>query len=158
MEGVTVRPATAADLDAAVALCDAKRALYAGWQPVFHRVAAGASASQKAFMAGHLARPESLLLIAEDGGVAGFLWAKLVDAPPVYNPGGQVIMVDDFVVRAPADWATAGRALLDEAVRWGQGRGAVLLNVICGPQDAPKRALMTGTGMTVATEWFVRPV
>ena len=155
---MTVRPATVADLDEAVALCDAKRAQYALWQPVFHRVAAGAAASQRTYMEGNLARPECLLLVADDGAVAGFLWARLVDAPPVYNPGGKVILVDDFVVRSPADWEVAGRALLGEAVRWGKGFGAALLNVICGPQDLAKRALLTSTEMTVATEWFVKPL
>lgn len=155
---MTIRPATVADLDAAVALCDAKRAQYAGYQPVFHRVAAGAGANQRKFMEGNLGRPESLLLVAEDGGIAGFLWARLVDAPPVYDPGGKVILVDDFVVRSPADWDTAGRALLAEAVRWGRGFGAVLLNVICGPKDLAKRGLLTSTEMTVATEWFVKPL
>jgi len=153
-----IRPAVAADLDAVVVLCDAKRALYAGWQPVFHRIADGASVAQRKFFEGNLARTESLLLVADHGGLQGFIWARLVDAPPVYNPGGKVIMVDDFVVRTPGDWATTGKALLDEAVRWGRGHGAVLLNVICGPQDLAKRDLMTGTGMTVATEWFVRPL
>jgi len=153
-----IRPATAADLDAAVALCDAKRAQYAIWQPVFHRVADGAAASQKKFMEGNLGRPDSLLLVSDDGAIAGFLWARLVDAPPVYDPGGKVIMVDDFVVRAAADWDTTGRALLDEAVRWGRGFGAVLLNVVCGPHDHPKRALLMATEMTVASEWFVKPL
>ena len=155
---MTIRPATVADLDAAVALCDAKRAQYAVYQPVFHRVADGAAANQRKFMEGNLSRPESLLLVADDGTVAGFLWARLVDAPPVYNPGGKVIMVDDFVVRTPGDWDTIGRALLDAAVLWGKKQGSVLLNVICGPRDTAKRALMTSTGMTVATEWFVKPL
>lgn len=155
---MTIRPATVAELDAAVALCDAKRRQYEIWQPVFHHVADGASASQRKFLEGNLVRPESLLLVADDGATAGFLWARLVDAPPVYDPGGKVIMVDDFVVRAPGDWGTTGKALLEEAVRWGRGHGAVLLNVVCGPHDHPKRALMVATEMTVASEWFVKPL
>jgi GNAT superfamily N-acetyltransferase len=150
-----IRRAAPADLDAVVALCDAKRAQYAAWQPVFHRPATNAAANQRPFLENRLGEPDSLLLVADEGGVAGFLWAKVVGAPPVYDPGGPVVMVDDFVVARPDRWATTGRALLEEAMGWGKDRGAVLVNVVCGPRDERKRELLTTLGLSVASEWFV---
>ena len=93
----------------------------------------------------------------ESGAVRGFIWGKVVDAPPVYDPGGKVCMVDDFVVREPALWAAVGRALLDEVRRLARERGAVLVVVVCGPHDQPKRALLAMDDFTVASEWHVRP-
>lgn len=145
-------------MDAIVALIDAKRAQYAGYQPVFHKAAAGAAAMQRPFLAGLIANPDFSCLTAEDGEkVVGFLQGRAVKAPPVYDPGGLVLMVDDFVVADPTLWPTVGRALLDEARRVGAARGAVLVNVVCGPLDAPKRAMLAAAGLSVASEWHVGP-
>ncbi len=159
MTGMTIRPSAAPDLDAVLDLLDAKRVRYAGWQPVFHRPAAGAKEMQRPFVGSLFTKPDFICLTAEvDGKVAGFLQGRIVSAPPVYDPGGPVLMIDDFVVADEAQWPTAGRALVDDARRIAKERGVVLVNVVCGPRDEPKRRMLRDAGLTVASEWFVAPI
>ncbi len=156
---LTVRPAVAADLDAILALLEAKRQRYAVWQPVFHRPMAGAGAMQRPFILGLFTNPDFICLTAEsDGRVAGFAQGRVVNAPPVYDPGGKVLMIDDFVVGDETLWPTAGAAILDEARRLARSRGVVLVNAVCGPKDEPKRRMLHEAGLTVASEWLVAPV
>jgi hypothetical protein len=58
-------------------------------------------------------------------------------------------------VSEPGSWPTAGKTLLLEAKAWGKAQGAVLANVVCGPKDEAKRALLEGLGLSVASEWRV---
>lgn len=153
---VSVRKAEAKDLDAMVALSAAKRVEYAKAQPVFHKIAKDADAKQKAFLQDQLAKADQCFLVHNEGGkVDAWINGRLVTAPPVYEPGGRVLLVDDFCVSKPELWATAGRALLLEAKAWAKGQGVVLVNVVCGPEDAPKRALLKALGLGVASEWHV---
>lgn len=156
---MTIRPSRPEDLDAILELLDAKRVTYAKWQPVFHRPADGAKEMQRPFIGSLFTHPEFICLTAEAAGtVTGFLQGRITKAPPVYDPGGPVLMIDDFVVSDPALWPGAGRALVDEAKRLAASRGAVLINVVCGPRDDPKRRVLIDAGLTVASEWFVSPI
>ena len=47
--------------------------------------------------------------------------------------------------------------LLDEAVRWGKGHGAVLLNVICGPKDIAKITVRCSQATLEHAGWPYRP-
>jgi hypothetical protein len=153
---MSTRRAAEADLDAMVALAAAKRTEYAGYQPRFHKVAPDADAKQRLFLKDQLSRPDTLLLIHEDRGtIDGWIYGRLVNAPPVYEPGGRILFVDDFAVASPALWPTAGKALLVDAKAWGKAQGAVLANVVCGPKDEPKRGLLESLGLGVASEWRV---
>ena len=90
--------------------------------------------------------------------IQGFLIASVVNAPPVYAPGGPVCMIDDFAVNPRSEWQTIGAALLAEAQTRSQARGAVLSVVVCGHLDEPKRAMLHGLGFAVASEWYVSPL
>ena len=81
-----------------------------------------------------------------------------MDAPPVYDPGGKVCFVDDFMVEDPGLWATVGRELLDRVLEAAKEKGAVLANVVCRPMDEAERSLLSGKGFSVASEWHVKPV
>ena len=72
------------------------------------------------------------------GSIDGFVIAALMDAPPVYDPGGLTCLIDDFVVADGRDWQTIGLALLAEANRQARERGAAQTVVVCGHQDQPK--------------------
>jgi hypothetical protein len=153
---VQIRKAEGKDVDAMVALSAAKRVEYAKAQPIFHKIAPDADAKQKAFLSSQLDKADQCFLVHSEGGTLdAWINGRLVSAPPVYEPGGRVLLVDDFCVAKPELWASAGKALLLEAKAWAKGQGAVLVNVVCGPEDAPKRALLKELGLGVASEWHV---
>ncbi len=156
---MSIRPATTDDISRMVELSDLSRTRYAHYSPVFWRKAQGASEKQSLFFQAQLARDNIIILVSEEAsGTEGFVIASLVDAPPVYDPGGKVCMVDDFMVSAPALWPTVGRALLTEATAQAKARGAVLSVVVCGHQDEPKRAMLNASGAAIASEWYTNPI
>jgi ribosomal protein S18 acetylase RimI-like enzyme len=155
----TVRKAEISDLEAILALGLQKGKQYQEYQPLFHRLADDLNAMSAPYMKHLIESDKEIVLVATEGPeVLGFIHARLVDAPPVYDPGGQVSSIDEFVVRAPDLWPGAGKMLLDEAIARSQAKGAVLGNVVCGPKDTPKRQMLIDAGYDVASEWFVKPI
>lgn len=154
-----IRQATTHDMDAMVALGEQKRTRYEQFQPVFWRKAPDSAAKAGAFLAAQLTRDNVIALVHQrDGAVDGFVVAALVPSPPVYAPGGPTLAIDDFWVDGGADWEGVGAALLAEAVRLGKERGAAQLNVVTGHLDEPKRAMLQAAGLTMASEWWVKPL
>jgi GNAT superfamily N-acetyltransferase len=155
-----VRAATTGDAARMAELAERSREEYRHHAPVFHRPKPGASEGHRAYLAGQIDDAETHIALvheADDAHVDAFLIAALVDAPPVYDPGGQTLLVDDFVVEEPALWALVGRSLLDAAIAAAEPRGAVQSVVVCGPHDRPKRDMLLHTGHFVASEWFTKP-
>jgi hypothetical protein len=152
-----VRPASQADLPAILDLAEAKREEYQRYQPTFWRKAGASRAKHEAFLTGLLEDAAVLLRVHEHAGVVdGFIIGHLPTPPPVYDPGGPVLLVDDFATRDAQDWATVGAALLAAVTAEAKARGALLAVVICGHLDAPKRAMLAGAGYGVASEWHTR--
>jgi GNAT superfamily N-acetyltransferase len=152
-----IRGAREADVPAMEALAEKKRSQYETYQPIFHRQAKDASQKHSEFLKSLLSNKEAILLVSDSqGSIQGFIYANIVMAPPVYNPGGKVCMVDDFVVSKPEEWQSVGKALLETALARAKAQGAVLGNVVCGPTDLPKRALLESLGYSVASEWHVK--
>lgn len=150
-----VRAAAPADVDALVALSAAKRAAYARLQPTFWRPARGADDAQRAWFRALVTRPDTLVLVAtEHGTVRGFVIGKVHPAPPVYDPGGLTVTVDDFCVEADA-WPAVGGRLLGELRERAAARGAVQVVVVCGAHDREKTALMLAAGLSPASTWYV---
>jgi GNAT superfamily N-acetyltransferase len=155
----TILPATPDHVDAMVALSEAKRTLYAAYQPTFWRKAPDSAAVQTPYFHTLLARASIVAFVAQAGAqqgapIVGFVIASIVPAPAVYDPGGLTCMIDDFCVAEPAQWATVGRALLTAATAAARARGATQTVVVAGAQDAPKRAALIAAGLTVASEWY----
>ncbi len=151
-----IRPAQAADVPQLVALSEQKRAEYPQHQPVFWRQAAGATEKQTPYFERQVAGNRTIALVYEqDGTIGGFIIGTLMDAPPVYDPGGPVCTIDDFTVGDATEWPRIGRALLDEVTRAAKAREAVLVIVVTGHHDEPKRAMLAASGCTVASEWWV---
>jgi GNAT superfamily N-acetyltransferase len=156
---VEVRPAAPGDVDAVVRLAAARRAQYETYQPVFWRPAADAAARQRPYLAGLIDDPAVISLVAVTGrDVAGFAIATVAPAPPVYDPGGLTCMLDDFAVADPRDWPTVGVALLRAVSRAAQERGAAQVVVVTAQLDEAKRAVLAASGLSVASEWWVRPL
>lgn len=154
-----IRKAEERDVDAMASLAAIKREQYETYQPVFHKRAKDATETHRSYLPALLKKDNALLLVAEiKGKVVGFIYASLIKAPPVYDPGGLVCSVDDFCVEDGTSWNTVGRSLLEEAIKRGKERGAALVIVVCGPLDTPKRSLLTAYGLTVASEWHVASI
>lgn len=154
-----IRPATDADLDAMLALADEKRTEYAQYASTFWCKAADGPLKQREHFRGLLTQPNIIALVSEaDGAIAGFVLGSIVDAPPVYDPGTQVCVIDDFTVAQPEQWPTIGRALLAAIRQHAAARQADLTVVVCGHLDQAKRAMLQSAGFGIASEWYVNPL
>ncbi len=148
-----IREATRNEVPAMVVLSARKRREYAAYSPRMWHPASDADERQHAFFLDQLNNPTCLALVHEmDERINGFIIARLVGAPPVYNPGGKVCMIDDFVVADNELWATVGIALRNEAQRRAVERGAVLSITVCGQRDLPKRAALLEADAHVASQ------
>lgn len=153
----TVRPAAADDVPRMAELADLKRTEYERFSPTFWRKAEGAVGGQMKFFRDLLERPNVIALVWGEGEIDGFIIGSVVPPPPVYHPGKNVCVIDDFVVSSPEKWATVGTALLN-AVRERAGeQGANLSVVISAHLDEPKRAMLRENGFAIASEWYVNP-
>lgn len=154
-----IRRATQEDVPRMVELSDAKRTEYAQYAPTFWRKAPDGAEKQALFFRSLLAQSHVIALVHDEGpDVTGFIIASMTTAPPVYDPGGPVCVIDDFTVVEPDAWPTIGAALLTEARSQAQARGVVLAIVVCGHLDEPKRMMLSECGYRVASEWYVHPL
>ena len=155
-----IRKATLEDVPEIARLSSLKRKQYEQYQPVFHKEAEGALEKQSLFLKDNITKDHLMVLVHDEAGkkINGFIIGAIVNAPPVYNPGGKVCLVDDFMVEDPSLWATVGVLLLNQVVELGKEKGAVLANVVCGPMDQPKREMLDKFGFDVATEWHVKSI
>jgi hypothetical protein len=157
---MTLRKAAADDIKDIASISSLKRKQYERYQPQFHKEAEGAVELQTNFLRDSLPKGNVIALVHVDGEqkINGFIIGAIVDSPPVYNPGGKVCFVDDFMVSDPSLWGTVGKALLDRVIELGKEKGAVLANVVCGPLDKPKKEMLDQNGFGVATEWNVKSI
>jgi hypothetical protein len=154
-----IRRATLDDVDGMVELAQDKRLRYETYEPTFWRVAPDARLSHRPYLA-HMVRLESSLCLVSDlgdGTLDGFIIGKVVAAPPVYDPGGPTLVVDDFWVRGGQGWESIGEALFAAACREARHQfKAVQVVVVSGREDTAKRTWLGRAGLHVATEWWVR--
>lgn len=158
-DGSVLMEATADDVADIAALAALRREAYEAAQPQFWRCAADAVERHLPWLTAQVENPDVVSLVARSGAsLDGFVFASLVGAPPVYDPGGPTGFVDDFVVADPSLWPTIGRDLLDEVKRRLAARGVAQVVVVCGHHDEAKRAPLLAAGLTVASEWLVAPL
>jgi len=140
-----------------IELMDERRRLYEIYQPTFWRRAPNARSAQAAFFKTQVSDTRNaIVLVCEDASVfRGFVIVNLIEAPPVYAPGGKICMLDDFAV-THNDWDETGRALLSEARSLARATGAVQGVVVCGHLDEAKRNFLRSEGFSIASEWFVK--
>jgi GNAT superfamily N-acetyltransferase len=156
-EGV-IRRAEARDVAAMVELSERKRLEYQSYEPRFWRKAADSREKQTPHFERVLSGEQAIAFVHEgQGEVDGFIVGVLVEAPPVYDPGGLTCLVDDFVVDAQ-DWDTVGAALLAAVEREAGLRGAVQTVVVCGHRDEAKRAALAGERFSLTSEWYTRGI
>lgn len=151
-----IRAAVEADIAAMARLSEQKRTEYEQYAPTFWRKAAEGTPRQMEFFAHLLQQPETIALVSEvEGDIRGFLIARVLEAPPVYDPGSRVAWIDDFCVADVADWETVGKNLLQSAREQAEEGGARLAVVICAHLDQPKREMLRGMGFSIAAETWV---
>jgi hypothetical protein len=153
---VVVRVADVADLEKILVIADRRRRQYASYQPQFWNPAPDALDKQRAYFGSLLDDPETLFAVSISADqVDGFIIARLVPAPPVYDPGGATCLVDDFTVNDTDSWPAAGPLLLAMVRSWAAVRGAVQLVVVTAGSDEPKRAVLRTVDLSVGSEWWV---
>jgi hypothetical protein len=150
-----VRPAEARDAAAVVDLAVGVRAPYQRYQPSLWRRAGASREEHLAAVAALTGDPAVPTLVHEAAGrVGGYAFGTITPAPPVYDPGGPVSVVDDFATDRRD--AAAAPALLEAISRYGHERGTVLTVVIAGQADTTKRRLIAEHGFRQASEFYTR--
>ena len=153
-----IRRAVEDDIPGMVDLMDARRRLYETYQPTFWRPSPDANSRQTKYFAMLVSKKDAIVLICEDAGAfCGFIIASLIEAPPVYDPGGKTCVIDDFAVTRN-NWDRVGRALLREAQSIPREAGAVQAVVVCANLDESKRSFLVSEGLSIASEWFVKDI
>lgn len=142
-----IRLLTAADVPRVLELGEQKRREYAAYSPVFWHMSPHPRATFAPYMLSQIENPQVVALAYEQNGrVEGFV---LMNAH-----GG----IDDFTVAKPEMWLVAGAELLLAASAAAHQRGIPSLLVVCGAGDLPKRRMLASQGLTLATDWYVKPV
>jgi len=115
---MSIRSATSDDLGAMLTLADQKHTEYAQYAPTFWRKAVDGSTKQRAFFLSVLTKPNVIALVNEDNGsINGFLIASIIDAPPVYDPGSRVCLIDDFLNGTSIPYEIAQKKLVKTSWR-----------------------------------------
>lgn len=156
---VDILPAQLCDLDQVLNIAAARRLVYADFQPRFWRPASDARELQREHLASLLPDRRTGFLVARtQTQVTGFVIARLVSPPPVYDPGGLTCLVDDFAVSDSTHWKTLGPRLLAGARDWARERGASQIVVVTATRDEPKREALAASSLSPASEWWVGEV
>ena len=154
-----VRNATKSDIEAAIGLAESTRRQYQKYQPTFWRKASDSVDKTREFFNKLLEEAGTFFLVAVEGRqLLGFLVARKVPTPPVYAPGGDTYLVDDFCVVEPHHWLTIGEALLSHATTLIHEHGAAQVVVVCGDRDLPKAEMLRRSDLSIASSWWTKPL
>ncbi|MDO9336735.1 MAG: hypothetical protein Q7T61_10070 [Caulobacter sp.] len=154
---MAVRKATAADVEACAALLSAHREQLMAWNPRFWNPSAIAGPMTRAFL-GHQVQQAETFLVFERDGVEGFLIATPAANPPVFDPGGPSVLIDDFCVREGALWPEVGGALLGAAREGWREKGVAQVIAVCADADAAKKSFLQSQGLATTSVWLAAPV
>lgn len=156
MSDILIRRAVTADLPFMVSLSREKRLQYEKAQPQFWRHADDAEEMQLQWFGELLHNDQYILLVAEAvEKVDGFIIGQFITAPPVYQPGGLTLMIDDFCVSDDVLWPAVGGRLISEINSISRKKNVVQLLVTCGAHDQSKKQFLDELGLSVASEWYV---
>ena len=154
-----VRKAATTDIEAAVELVERSRRQFQKFQPTFWRKAAKSAATTEAFFTRLLSEPDTLFLVAVEGSQhQGFLIARKVANPPVFDPGGDTWLIDDFSVAEPHLWLSIGEALLSHATTLIHEYGGVQIVVVSADRDLAKTEMLRRADLTIASNWWTKPL
>jgi len=151
---IAVRDCTAADLEAVVHILEARREDYARYEPVFWKRKPGVARSSADYLRTWLNADRTVCLVAIQGeDVVGFLFGREAPTPPVYDAGPTAV-IDDYHVKSPELWPTAGAALLAEARARLKDMGFRQFVVVSGYKDHAKMVFLRDHRLSLASAWF----
>ena len=154
-----VRPANTTDIAATVELVERSRRQQQKYQPTFWRKAANSAATTEKFFTKLLTEADAIFLVAVEGSqLQGFLIARKFAAPPVFDPGGDSWLVDDFCVVEPRLWLTIGEALLSHVSTLIHEHGGVQIVVASADRDLAKTEMLRRSDLTIASNWWTKPL
>ena len=154
---LTIRSASAADVQAMSQLLAVKREQLETFEPVMWRPSEAAAKLTPAFFAHQLGQPNVIARAAEDSGrMLGFVIGVLQDAPPVFSPGGQSVLIDDFAVSEGPEADAAASGLLDAAINEARARGAIQIIAIAAARDERAVKWLEAKKLHVASQWWTR--
>ena len=154
-----IRRATASDIDAVVAIIESQRRQYQKFQPTFWHKAPDSAATSKGFFSRLLIDDQTYFLVStESRQILGFLIARKFPAPPVYVPGGDTWLIDDFSVSEPRHWLTIGEALLSHVSTLLHEHGAAQIVATCAERDLAKAEVLRRSDLTIASNWWTKPL
>ncbi|MGE0574357.1 MAG: GNAT family N-acetyltransferase [Reyranella sp.] len=154
-----VRKAQTADLKATVELAERSRRPLHKYQPTFWRKAANSTAATETFFTQLLTEPDTIFLVAVEGSRhLGFLIARKFPNPPVFDPGGDTWIIDDFCVAEPHLWLSIGEALLSYVSTLIHEHGGVQIVVVSADRDLAKTEMLRRSEMTIASNWWTKPL
>jgi GNAT superfamily N-acetyltransferase len=154
-----VRKAETTDIKAAVELVERSRRQFQKYQPTFWRKAANSAAATEKFFVHLLTEPDAFFLVAIEGiRLEGFLIARKFAAPPVFDPGGDTYLIDDFCVAEPHLWLSVGEALLSHATTLIHEHGGVQIVVVAADRDLAKTEMLRRSDLSIASNWWTKPL
>lgn len=154
-----VRKAVASDIAAAVEMMEQARHRYQKYQPKFWHKAPQSAAMTELFFRKLLSEAGTFFLVATEGSQRlGFVIARKFPSPPVYDPGGDTYLIDDFCVVEPHHWLTTGEALLSHVTTLIHEHGAAQILVTCADRDLAKAQTLRRSDLTVASNWWTKPL
>ncbi len=149
-----LRKAKTGDVAECVELVEARRLRYEKFEPQFWRRADDSRNITVDWFTTLFSDADVLSLVAvEESAIVGFLIARDVPAPPVYNPGGPTALVDDFCV-AEDRWMDVGGNLLTRAKEELRSRGCVQIVVVGANKDIEKTAFLESANLSLASTWW----
>jgi len=152
-----LRSAMETDIPAMVAILEAKRLEYQGYEPVFWNKAANSADIQAGYFAYLFAQKDTCMFVAErEQEVLGFLVTRLTPAPPIVDPGGPTVTIDDFHVARPDLWDTVGELLLERTMSHGREQGWRQIIVVCPHKERAKSDFLADRRLSLTTEWWTQ--
>jgi GNAT superfamily N-acetyltransferase len=152
-----VRPARKSDIPTAVAMVEHSRRQQQKHQPTFWRKAANSAAVTETFFTKLIDEPGAFFLVATEGSeLQGFLIARKFPAPPVFDPGGETYLIDDFCVLEPHLWLTVGEALLSHASTLIHEHGGAQIVLVAADRDLAKSEMLRRSALTIVSNWWTR--
>ncbi|GEP53473.1 GNAT family N-acetyltransferase [Reyranella soli] len=154
-----VRKAETTDIETAVELMERSRRQFQKFQPTFWRKAEKSAAATETFFGRLLTDPDTYFLVAVEGSrLEGFLIARKFPSSPVFDPGGDTWLIDDFCVAEPRLWLSIGEALLSHATTLIHEHGGVQVVVVSADRDLAKTEMLRRSDLTIASNWWTKPL
>ena len=123
------------------------------------RKAAHSAAATETFFTELLIATDTFFLIAVEGSQhQGFLIARKFATAPVFDPGGETWLIDDFCVAEPRLWLSVGEELLSHATTLIHEHGGVQIVVVSADRDLAKAEMLRRSDLTIASNWWTRPL